>query len=435
MRFAPKKSLGQNFLLDESISRWIADQIRPDDASLIVEIGPGRGALTKHLAGRATKLLLLEKDDILADTLRIEFATRDDVEVWHGDATRYDMRPLFARGGVKAIGNLPYSMGQPILRHFLARPSPVSEAVFMLQKEVCDRLAAKSGDDGYGALSLLVQQHWNVELLRVVPPSAFKPRPKVDSAIVRLTPRPAGSVPVYDHELFDRLVRMGFSQRRKQLKNLLPDAPQGWEALAASLKKNVALRAEELSLEEWVGLARHYEQRHEEDRGQHATEMFDVVDGNNAVIAQMPRGEVHAKGLRHRAVHIFVFNKHGELWLQQRSHLKDVHPLGWDSSAAGHLDVGESYAAAAVRELKEELGIEAATECIAKIPATEKTGWEFVELHRAQHNGPMHFAPDEIACGGFFKPEQIESWIAARPQDFAGGFIECFRAWGKTKRD
>ncbi|HEY2573115.1 MAG TPA: NUDIX domain-containing protein, partial [Verrucomicrobiaceae bacterium] len=189
------------------------------------------------------------------------------------------------------------------------------------------------------------------------------------------------------------------------------------------------LRAEELTLEEWVALTRQYEGRHEEDRGQRATEMFDVVDENNRVTGQAPRGEVHAKNLRHRAVHVFVLNKHGEIWLQQRSHLKDVHPSLWDSSAAGHLDAGESYEAAADRELKEELGIEAVSEHVADIAASGRTGWEFVELRKARHNGPMHFAPDEIACGAFFKLKQVGAWIAARPGDFASGFIECFKTW------
>ena len=116
--------------------------------------------------------------------------------------------------------------------------------------------------------------------------------------------------------------------------------------------------------------------------------------------------------------------------MQKRSHLKDVHPLSWDSSASGHLDVGESYATCAIREVKEELGIEVeSTVKAADIPATERTGMEFVELHTAQHTGPMKYAPDEIACGQWFKPEVINDWLEARPQDFASGFIECWKAW------
>jgi 16S rRNA (adenine1518-N6/adenine1519-N6)-dimethyltransferase len=429
MPFAPKKSLGQNFLQDPSISRWIADQVAPDGVPLVVEVGPGQGALTEHLLGRPKRLLLIEKDNELAADLQDELASTEGAEIWHGDATRFDLRPLYRHGEVKLIGNLPYSVGGVILKQFLTPPTPIHEAVFMLQKEVCQRIAAKLEDDSYGALSLHIQHDWDAQILRIIPPSAFKPRPKVDSAVVRLTRKAPGTLPVHDARLFDRLVRTGFAQRRKQLKNLLPEAPGGWEALTRSLGKSISVRAEELSLAEWVRITRHYEQRHDEDRGQRANEIFDVVNERNEVIGQKTRGEVHAQGLKHRAVHIFVFNKHGELWLQQRSHLKDVHPLAWDSSAAGHLDSGEDYATAAARELKEELGIEAATHCIAHVPATEHTGWEFVELHRTHHNGPMNFAPDEIACGQFFRVEQISEWIAARPQDFAGGFIECFRAW------
>lgn len=429
MAFAPKKSLGQNFLHDAQLARWIADQIAPDGAPLVIEVGPGQGALTEHLLGRPQRLLLIEKDNALAADLQEELADTQGTELWHGDATRFDLRPLFKHGAVKLVGNLPYSAGGVILRHFLTPPTPVTEAVFMLQKEVCERIAAKQEDDAYGALSLHVQHDWDAQILRTVPPEAFRPRPRVDSAIVRLTRKAPGTLPVHDARLFDRLVRMGFAQRRKQLKNLLPAAPEGWEAIVTALGKSSMVRAEELSLGDWVQLTRHYEGRHDEDRGQRATEIFDVVDENNQVTGQATRGEVHANGLKHRAVHIFVFNKHGELWLQQRSHLKDVHPLTWDSSAAGHLDAGEDYASAAVRELREELGIEAPTECVARVPACEQTGWEFVELHRADHGGPMHFAPDEIACGMFFRIEHIMDWVRARPEDFADGFIECFRAW------
>lgn len=426
----PKKSLGQNFLLDASLSRWIADQIEPDGAEIVMEIGPGLGALTEHLAGRPRQLVLVEKDTQLASGLTARFEGRADVRLQHEDASRVDLRPFYRYGGLRVIGNLPYSMGGEIMKRVLTQPTPVTCAVFMLQKEVCDRLCAKRGDDAYGGLSLLVQKDWDVELLRVVPPEVFKPRPKVDSAVVRFTPRAPGSLPIFDRGWFDRLVRMGFSQRRKQLKNLLPHAPGGWSALVEKLGVPLTVRAEELSLAQWVDVARRYEQRHETDRGQKATEMFDVVTERNEVTGQTPRGEVHAKGLLHRAVHVFVFNKRGEVYLQKRSHLKDVHPLVWDSSAAGHLDVGESYSACALREVKEELGIEVpSTRKIADVPATEKTGWEFVELHAAEHNGPVRYAPDEIEVGEWFSPADVSEWVCARPQDFATGFIECWFAW------
>ncbi|WP_166442960.1 16S rRNA (adenine(1518)-N(6)/adenine(1519)-N(6))-dimethyltransferase RsmA [Phragmitibacter flavus] len=429
MAFAPKKSLGQNFLQDEEVSRWIADQIEPDGAGYVVEVGPGQAALTQYLAGRPEKLLLIEKDNDLASRLRAQFAFDAKVELWHGDASKFDLRGLFEKGPVKLIGNLPYSMGGEILRHFMTPPTPVSMAVFMLQKEVCLRLAARQEDDEYGALSLLVQHDWVVEVLRVVGPESFKPRPRVDSAVVRMTPRPEGELAVHDRRLFDRLVRMGFSQRRKQLKNLLPEAPGGWGSLMEHLGKNVSVRAEELSLVDWVKLTRFYEGRSGEDRGQGLDEMFDVVNERDEVIGQAPRARVHAEGLLHRAVHVFVLNKHGDLWLQQRSHLKDKHPLAWDSSAAGHLDAGEDFESAVRRELKEELGIETETRKVAKIEASERTGWEFVELHEARHSGAMTFAPEEIRTGCFFRVEQVESWVKARPEDFAPGFVRCFEIW------
>lgn len=434
MRVAPRKSMGQNFLQDEEISRWIADQIQPDGAELVVEVGPGLGALTKHLVGRPKKLVLIEKDSQLAPELTAHFAERQDVEVIHNDATRIDLRPWFRHGPLRIVGNLPYSVGGEILKHWLGAPSPVGSAVFMLQKEVCDRLAAKHTDDAYGALSLLVQKDWNVEMLRIVPPHVFKPVPKVDSAVIRLAPRDPATLPVFDHVLFDRLVRMGFSQRRKQLKNLLPDAPNGgFEALAAALDVSATVRAEELSLEQWIQITRWFEDRHGSvDAGQKASEIFDVVDEKNEVIGQRTRGEVHAQKLLHRAVHIFVVNKRGQIYLQQRSHLKDVSPLKWDSSAAGHLDAGESYAVAAVRELGEEIGIEVeSTALVAEIPAGDNTDHEFVQLRVAQHDGPVKCLPEEIATGAWFKPEDITAWVDARPQDFAKGFVTCWKAWKK----
>src|SRR6478672_3049264 len=149
MPFAHKKSLGQNFLQDPQLARWIVDQVEPDGAPLVIEIGPGQGALTEHLIGRPQRLLLIEKDDELAADLQDELAEGRNAEIWHGDAARFDLRPLFKHGPVKMVGNLPYSMGAVILKTFLALPTPITEAVFMLQKEVCQRIAAGMVDDSY----------------------------------------------------------------------------------------------------------------------------------------------------------------------------------------------------------------------------------------------------------------------------------------------
>lgn len=431
----PRKSLGQNFLQDEEVARWIADQIQPDGVPFLVEIGPGVGALTKHLVGRPQHLLLVEKDTQLAAEQRSAWFDQPSVEIVEADATRIDMRPWYAQGAVRAISNLPYSVGGEILRHLLTPPTPITEAVFMLQKEVCLRLAAPCGANEYGGLSVLVQQDWDVELLRIVPPEVFIPRPKVDSGVIRLRPRDPAALPVYDRAWFDRLVRMGFGQRRKQLKNLLPEAPNGWAALTEMLGMPPTVRAEELSLPQWVQLARWYEGRQTVDAGQKATEMFDVVDENNQVVQQLPRGEVHSRGLRHRAVHIFVINPRGDIYLQRRSHLKDVAPLKWDSSAAGHLNVGESYADAAVRELHEELGIRVEnTTLSAVIPAGEGTDNEFVELRIAHHPGPVKVQPEEIHSGTWFPPAVIDDWVRARPEDFAKGFVTCWKAWMSDPR-
>lgn len=427
---APRKSMGQNFLVDDELARWIADQIQPDGAPFVIEPGPGLGAMTKHLVGRPQQLVLIEKDHALAPELQKRYADQPSITVLHEDATRVSTKGWYRHGDVRVIGNLPYSVGGEILKHLLTPPTPVTRAVFMLQKEVCQRLAAKVGQDGYGALSILVQRDWDVEMLRTVPPEVFQPKPKVDSAVILLTPRDPSTLPVCDRRMFERLVKLGFSQRRKQMKNLLPEAPGGWQSLVDHLGKPATLRAEELSIEEWVHLSRFYENRRGTDAGQKASEMFDVVNDRNEVIQQLPRGEVHAKGLLHRAVHVFVINARGEIYLQKRSHLKDVSPLKWDSSAAGHLDVGESYAACAIRETREEIGIEiTSTELAAQLPAGAHTDHEFVELHLARHNGPMRPFPEEIACGEWFAPEVIEDWITARPQDFAKGFVSCWKAW------
>jgi isopentenyl-diphosphate delta-isomerase type 1 len=160
-------------------------------------------------------------------------------------------------------------------------------------------------------------------------------------------------------------------------------------------------------------------------------EIFDVVDANDQVIGQERRSEVHRRGLRHRAVHILVFNARGDLFLQKRSMVKDTFPGAWDSSASGHVDTGETYDACAVRELREELGwrTDSPGERLFKLTACEETGQEFVWVYRQQAEGPFTLHPEEIETGGWFAPEQINQWMAEQPQQFAHALLKIWRQY------
>jgi 16S rRNA (adenine1518-N6/adenine1519-N6)-dimethyltransferase len=153
-----------------------------------------------------------------------------------------------------------------------------------------------------------------------------------------------------------------------------------------------------------------------------------LVDDSDRPIGAADRQAIHNQGLRHRAVHLFIVNRNHELFLQKRSWRKDQHAHRWDSSAAGHVDAGESNDDCAIRELSEELGISAALERIGAIPASDKTGQEFISIYRGSHDDPIGYNALEIETGGFFRLGTIDAWIAKRPEDFAPGFLECYRA-------
>jgi 16S rRNA (adenine1518-N6/adenine1519-N6)-dimethyltransferase len=427
----PRRSMGQNFLRDDELARWLAGALEISPADTLVEIGPGTGAVTRHLAGSARRLVLIEKDRRLAAHLRETFGGDPRVEVIEADARETDLRPFFKRAPVKVLGNLPYSVGTPILLRWTATPSPVDRAVFMLQREVCERIVAAPGNGDYGRLSLRVQARWLAKLLRTIPPAAFHPRPAVESGVVALTPRPRESLPPFDEALFERLVRAGFAQRRKQLKNLLRIDPARWNELCAAIGAPVDARAEQLTLDQWAGLARALDAHPLKERAQNPDELFDVVDDTNRVVGRACRRDVHAQSLKHRAVHVFVFNSRGELLLQKRSHLKDLCGGKWDSSCAGHLDAGESYLDCATRELNEELGLTRVDSFrrIAPIAACPETGFEFVELYSASSDEAVHFPAAEIEAVHAFAPDEIREWARARPDDFAPGFLKCLEAF------
>jgi 16S rRNA (adenine1518-N6/adenine1519-N6)-dimethyltransferase len=423
----PSKQLGQNFLIDPNMSRWIVSQLEltPEDA--VVEVGPGAGSLTSHLIGQVRKLILIEFDARLAAALKERFKDDPSVEVHHEDAVKFDGRKLFKHRPLKFLGNLPYSCGGAIMKNLLSRPHPFDRAVIMLQKEVIDRLAAKPGSKDYGILTLRTQANWEVQPLRTVPPEAFYPQPKIDSSVAVLRPRTTG-LPVFDYRLFDELIRRGFAQRRKQLKKQLPEGPP-WEEITAALGVATTVRGEELSLAQWVDLTRAFDLHPLKDLPQKAHEIFDVVDADDQVTGTATRSEVHAGKLLHRAVHVFVFNKRGDLLLQKRSALKDLCPNLWDSSVSGHLDSGEGYLAAASRELDEEMGIKPAAvpEEIGRITPREQTGWEHVRLYRTHYDGSLLYPAAEVEAAQWFPISEIAAWVAGHPADFAPGFLECWK--------
>ncbi|HEY1769710.1 MAG TPA: 16S rRNA (adenine(1518)-N(6)/adenine(1519)-N(6))-dimethyltransferase RsmA [Chthoniobacterales bacterium] len=428
IRVAPIKTLGQNFLHDQNLARWIIQKAGISPGDFVVEIGPGLGAITAPALATGARVLAIEKDARLADFLRERFAGAA-LEVLHEDALKFDPRTLFARGPVKLIGNLPYYAATPILFHFLKVPNPIQLALFMLQKEVASRISATPGSKDYGVLTLTLQSRYRAELLRSVPANLFLPAPEVESALVRLTPRLPNELPDHDFEILNLLVRRGFSQRRKQLAKLLKESFPDPSDTLAKIGAAPQARAEELSLEQWIALANQIAPPDAKTAGNDPAEAFAVVDENDRVIAAKPRAEVHGNNLRHRAVHLFIFNPAGELLLQKRSAAKDRHPHLWDSSAAGHVAAGEDYAQTAARELEEELGIATALEAIAKIPASPKTGEEFIWLYRGEYDGALRPARSEIEAVKFFPCTLIDEWTAARPEDFAPGFLECWKVY------
>lgn len=215
-----RKSLGQHFLNDRRILQRIVDALELTDADTVVEIGPGRGSLSDLLAPRAQRLVLIEIDRMLAAALRDRFAGRPSVTVVQADVLTVDLAAVAGAGPFKVVGNVPYNITTPILFHALRAPRP-SRAVYLVQREVAERIVAPPGSDAYGALSVNVQAVACPKLLFRVAAGAFHPPPKVESAVVRIDPRKDPVVGDDEEPGFRRFVQDAFGMRRKQLRRVL----------------------------------------------------------------------------------------------------------------------------------------------------------------------------------------------------------------------
>lgn len=259
-----RKALGQNFLTDRSVLSRIAALVNPCPGERILEIGPGKGALTSYLAGDAERLVAVELDDRLVPLLRGNYADNDRVAIVEADILELDLRETLSRFGPppwKVAANLPYNISTPVLFRLLDNRDLFTRLVLMLQKEVGDRLAAAPGGKEYGVLSVLFQLHFDVTRELLVRPGSFHPVPKVDSVVLSFTPLPRPRVDVGDEDYFRRVVKASFAMRRKTLWNCLKGgsldvSPDGIREALERCGIDEGRRGETLSLQEFAALTK-----------------------------------------------------------------------------------------------------------------------------------------------------------------------------------
>ena len=256
-----RKRFGQNFLVSPGVIHKIVDAIGPRPGDTVVEIGPGLGAITGPLLERIDHLHVVEIDRDLIARLRNRFPP-ERLTIHEGDALEFDFGALKESGPLKIVGNLPYNISSPLLFHLVPFAPLVHDMHFMLQKEVVDRMVAEPGNKDFGRLSVMLQYHYHMERLFIVPPGSFNPAPKVDSAIVRMIPKRVmqSGIPgdgagdaAKEPLLFARVVTAAFSQRRKMLRNTLRDFIS--EADLAALGITPTARAEDIAVADYVRLA------------------------------------------------------------------------------------------------------------------------------------------------------------------------------------
>jgi 16S rRNA (adenine1518-N6/adenine1519-N6)-dimethyltransferase len=250
MGHVPRRRFGQHFLHDPRVIARIVAAVDPRADDAIVEIGPGQGALTTPLAERVQRLQVVELDRDLAERLRVRYPS-DRVVVHAADALRFDFGALPA--GLRVVGNLPYNISTPLLFRLVAFAPRLRDLHVMLQKEVVDRMVAAPSTSEYGRLSVMLQHRFAMAKLFEVGAGAFRPPPKVDSAVVRMVPRPAAALGARDEQILARVVTAAFSKRRKTLRNALGGVI-GEDGLC-KLRIDPQLRPENLSVGDYVRIA------------------------------------------------------------------------------------------------------------------------------------------------------------------------------------
>ena len=250
MKHIPRKRFGQNFLTDQNVLSEIIRVIAPTANDTMVEIGPGQGAMTALLLAQLSRLQVVELDRDLVALLQKKF-NPDKLIIHSGDALQFDFGALQpAQSKLRIVGNLPYNISSPLLFHLAQYAQQVEDQHFMLQKEVVQRMVAPPGGKDYGRLSVMLQWRYQMEMLFIVPPSAFDPPPKVDSAIVRM--RPIASPLACEQARLEQVVTQAFSQRRKVIRNSLGGLFTEQQLITAGIDPQA--RPETISLEQYVAL-------------------------------------------------------------------------------------------------------------------------------------------------------------------------------------
>lgn len=249
-----RKRFGQHFLRDPTIVRRIVATVDPKPYDILVEIGPGEGVLTRELAPRVDALHAVELDRDLVTHLKAALGAQENLYLYNADALTFDFcRLAVSSRKLRLIGNLPYNVSTPLLFRMLEQTHCIEDMCFMLQREVVDRVCAIPNTKAYGRLSVMIQWHCAVQRLFDIKPGAFNPRPKVDSAIVRLRPYASPPSKVIDEIAFARLVGAAFVQRRKTLRNALKSMLRGEQISALGI--DPGRRGETLTLEEFALLS------------------------------------------------------------------------------------------------------------------------------------------------------------------------------------